>query len=128
MRIVLDSSAILALLLNETGGDRVGYAMPDAIVSTVNLAEIVAILIRGGNAEDEVRGTIADLSLAAVPPDEAMAIDAGALVQATRSAGLSLGDRFCLVLARRVSAPVMTADAAWTKVAAEVGVEVRMVR
>lgn len=128
MRVVLDSSAVLAFLLNEHGGDAVLEALPHGLVSTVNLSEIVSVLVRGGNPEDMVRATLARLRLAAVAPDEAMALDAGFLHDATQSAGLSLGDRFCLALARRVAAPVVTADRAWLKVAERVGVEVRMLR
>lgn len=128
MRVVLDASAVLAALLDEAGGSNVAAVLDDGLVSTVNLAEIVATLSHGGNPEDEVRAILGDLALAAVPPDEAMALDAGFLRAETRGAGLSLGDRFCLALARRLAAPVLTADRAWLKVAARTGVEVRMVR
>lgn len=128
MRVVLDSSAVLALVLDEDGGEAVFEALPRGLVSTVNLSEIVSVLVRGGNPQERVRTTLARLRLAAVPPDEAMAIDAGLLIEATRGAGLSLGDRFCLALARRVAAPVMTADRAWLKVAERLGTEVRVIR
>lgn len=126
--IVFDSSAVLAFLLRESGGDDIADALAGSIISTVNLAEIVTVLSRGGNPQDEVRAVIADLALVAVPPDEAMALDAGFLHYATRSAGLSLGDRFCLALARKLGAPVMTADRAWVKVGTRVAVEVRVIR
>lgn len=128
MRIVLDSSAVLAFLLDEPGGDAIPPVIDDAVVSTVNLAEIVAVLSRGGNADDEVRAIVADLAIAAIVPDEAMALDAGFLRETTRKAGLSLGDRFCLALARRLDAPVLTADRAWSEVAGETQTEVRLVR
>ena len=54
------------------------------------------------------------------------AVSAAALRAATRHAGLSLGDRACLALALRESAPVMTADRDWLKV--DVGVEVLLIR
>jgi PIN domain nuclease of toxin-antitoxin system len=44
----------------------------------------------------------------------------------TKSAGLSLGDRCCLALARRLGAPALTSDAAWVKL--DVGVAVRLIR
>jgi PIN domain nuclease of toxin-antitoxin system len=39
---------------------------------------------------------------------------------------LSLGDRCCLALGRRLGLPVMTADRAWSELAAEV--DVRQIR
>lgn len=128
MRVVLDSSVVLAFLLDEPGGEAIPPVIEDAVVSTVNLAEIVAVLTRGGNPEEEVRAIIAELAIAAIAPDEAMALDAGFLHDATRKAGLSLGDRFCLALARRLAAPVLTADRAWVEVAGPTQTEVRLVR
>lgn len=128
MRIVLDASALVAALMEEPGGDAVEAVLDTALVSTVNLAEVAAALARNGNPEGAVRAIIATLKLSSVPPDEAMALDAGLLRSITDSAGLSLGDRFCLALARRLDAPVLTADRAWRKVAERVGVEVRTLR
>ena len=102
--------------------------LDQSLISTVNLAEVVAALARGGNPESEVRAIIADLTLSAIPPDEQSAIDAGLLRAVTETAGLSLGDRFWLALARRLRAPVLTADPAWLKVAKATGVEVRAIR
>lgn len=128
MLTVLDSSAVLAFLLAEPGADLVAEALPTGILSTVNLAEVVAVLARGGNPPADVQAIVADLSLPTLPPDEAMAIDAGLLYDATRAAGLSLGDRFCLALARKLGVPVVTADRAWLKVGVRTEVDVRLIR
>jgi ribonuclease VapC len=48
------------------------------------------------------------------------------LRQPTRRIGLSLGDRACLALGRRLGLPVLTADREWAAVS--VGVEVRLIR
>lgn len=128
MRAVADSSALLALILDEPGAGEVEPLLDCLVVSTVNLAELVAALARDGNPEQEVRAVVAELALAAIAPDEEMAIDAGLLRAATDPAGLSLGDRFCLALARRLAAPVLTADKAWRRVEKAAGVEVRTIR
>lgn len=128
MRTVLDASALLSALLEEPGAETVEAAIETALISTVNLAETVSALGRDGNPAEEVRAIIASLQLAAVPPDEAMAVDAGLLRSITDAAGLSLGDRFCLALARRLGAPVLTADRAWARVAGQAGVEIRQIR
>ena len=50
------------------------------------------------------------------------------MIAVTRPAGLSLGDRACLVLAKRLGAKAMTTDRAWTRIAEAVGVEVEVIR
>jgi ribonuclease VapC len=98
-----------------------------AVVSAVNLAEVAGKLIDAGLSELEVSGAIARLQLHQVEPfDEPMAYDVGALRATTRAAGLSLGDRACLALGRRLSLPVLTADREWAKVKA--GVKVKVIR
>jgi PIN domain nuclease of toxin-antitoxin system len=44
----------------------------------------------------------------------------------TRQAGLSLGDRACLALARELRCPALTADRQWAAI--DVGVEIRLIR
>jgi PIN domain nuclease of toxin-antitoxin system len=125
--VVLDSSAVLAALRKEAGADVVRDLVSDARVSAVNLAEIVAVLARSNEAE-RVMEIIREVGLNVSPADDAMAIDAGLLSSLTAPVGLSLGDRFCLALARHLSLPVVTADRAWLQVADAVAVEVRLIR
>ncbi|MEA3052401.1 MAG: ribonuclease VapC, partial [Sphingomonadales bacterium] len=108
MSVVLDSSAVLAALRKEAGADVVRDLLSEARVSAVNLAEIVGVLTRGNDA-DRVTEIIDEVGLNVSPADDAMAIDAGLLSSLTASAGLSLGDRFCLALARHLRLPVVTA-------------------
>lgn len=125
---VLDSSALMALLLGEEGADRVEARMPGALVCAANLAEVVAKLAERGMPAREAQEAVAALGPEIVPLDEDLAVDAGALRAATRSAGLSLGDRCCLALARRVGGEAWTTDRAWAQVAAAAGVEVVLIR
>ena len=46
----------------------------------------------------------------------------------TASAGLSLGDRYCLALAQRDVLPAWTGDTQWNLVAGEAGVKVVQIR
>jgi PIN domain nuclease of toxin-antitoxin system len=128
MRIVLDSSALLASLLDEPGVEEVDAVIDDAIVSSVNIAEVVERLAREDNPAAMVRAIVDALPCAIAVPETDVAVDAGLLRAATRPAGLSLGDRFCLALARKLAAPVLTADRTWSSVADAVGVEVRLIR
>jgi ribonuclease VapC len=116
---VLDASALLAYLGNETGADLVADAISGgASISTVNLAEVLSTLATRGKDPGDV---ISDLSARGLfggaitiePFTTADAAEAARLRPLTRSAGLSLADRACLALARRLTTAVMTADRAW---------------
>lgn len=127
-RAVLDASALLALLLDEPGASSVKAALDDAWISAVNLAEVAGQYARRAAPETEIRTMLYLFSIRMVPFDETLAFDAGSLVPTTRSAGLSLGDRACLALARRLGARALTGDRGWLRIAAQVGVEIELIR
>ena len=126
MTVVLDASAVLVLVLDEPGADTVTEVLPEAVLSAVNLAEVLSKLSdRGIDA-----ATLADhLAAAGVQVEPMIESDAGVVAELRRldaSRVLSLGDRCCLALGRRRSAAVLTSDRAWSAV--EAGVEVRQLR
>jgi ribonuclease VapC len=123
---VLDASALLALLNAESGADLVQDLLPESIISTVNLAEVVSRLASVGMPADEIRNILALLGLEIVAFEKEQAFETGFLSPATRSFGLSLGDRACLALAKVASATAVTADQAWGNLDLEV--EVKLVR
>lgn len=97
-----------------------------AWISAVNLAEVAQRLIDG-----EMDGMTAVALLEALPCKIAMfdrpdAYDAALLRRATQQRGLSLGDRACLALGKRLGLPVYTADRAWAEL--DLGVEVVLIR
>lgn len=124
--MVFDSSAILALIHRETGADIVGQALPNAVASAVNIAEVVTRLSDRSMPDEGIRKTIDSLRLRVVPFDGGQAYKAGALRRATRHAGLSLGDRACLALAAALGLPALTADRAWAEL--DIGVEIQLIR
>jgi PIN domain nuclease of toxin-antitoxin system len=62
-KVVLDASALLALLNDETGTDLVRELLPDALISTVNLAEVVTRLSLLGMPGDQIREVLTLLGL-----------------------------------------------------------------
>jgi len=110
---VLDSSAVLALIFNEPGAERVRSALPDALLSTVNFAEVITKLVEKGLPAEVAHAAVEVFGTEIVAFDFDQAYLTGELRAATRSAGLSLGDRACLALARLRNLPAMTADRAW---------------
>jgi len=124
--IVLDASALLALLNAEKGADLVLESLPRAIISTVNYAEVVTRLALLGMPEDEIHNTLGVLGLDATSFDDEQAFQSGLLAPQTQSLGLSLGNRACLALALKTKSVALTADRTWQKL--QVGVEIRLIR
>jgi len=124
--VVLDASALMAVLHGEMGAERVIACLPWAIVSTVNLAEAQTKLVSVGIEEQLAWSHIAELGCASVPFDEEQARIAGSLANLTRPYGLSLGDRACLALAIQRKATACTTDRVWKKLS--LGIEIEAIR
>jgi PIN domain nuclease of toxin-antitoxin system len=124
--VVLDASALLAMLRREPGGDRVADLRAGAAISAVNLAEVVTVLVRRGVPLPRVREALDPLDLDVRPFDLDDAYSTAELAPKTHAVGLSLGDRACLMLAKRLGRPAVTADRSWREL--KLGVKVVLVR
>lgn len=123
---VLDASAVLALLHSEPGADAVEEALEHAAISTVNWSEVCQRSIAHEADISDLRADTEALGVQLVPFSVEDAEQAAELWSATRHLGLSLGDRACLGLARRLERPALTADRAWLDL--DLGVEIRAIR
>jgi ribonuclease VapC len=123
---VLDSSAILAVILSEKGTEQVADLMPASLVSVANEAEVITVLVRNGTSPEQALSTALELPYRRVDLDAALARRAGTLWREVKPRGLSLGDRCCLALAEREKLPVITADQRWADL--RLDVEVRIFR
>lgn len=115
-RAVLDTSAVMALILNEPGADVVEANLEGALISAVNLAEVGAKMLEKGASLDVIEAEIRAAQITIVPFDEAQAIESARLWPLTKHRGLSLGDRACLALTAVTGHPVLTADREWANV------------
>jgi PIN domain nuclease of toxin-antitoxin system len=125
---VLDSSAMIALLMEQPGEEHVRARLSNAVMSSVNLAEVLSWFARRGGTREAVMAIIAALPVELVVFDVELATIAGMLVAATREAGLSLGDCACLALASSRKADAITADRAWRKIGSDIGIEIVIIR
>jgi PIN domain nuclease of toxin-antitoxin system len=124
---VLDASAILALIQRERGAERLTVEiLKDAVVSTVNLAEVQSKLVKNGYESEEAWEDALSLVTAAEPYTSEQAKIAGDLITRTEKYGLSLGDRSCLALAIALKAPVYTTEQVWRNL--KVGVPIHVIR
>jgi PIN domain nuclease of toxin-antitoxin system len=124
---VLDASALLAVLQREAGAEVVLPVIEGALMSSVNWSEVVQKAAARGVAVDRrMRRDVEAIGVRIVPfaPDDAEA--AAGIWEAAPRAGLSLGDRACLALARDRGAVALTTDRAWA--ALPLGVTVEVVR
>ena len=126
-RVVLDASALLAVLNSEPGSERLtNELLANSACSTVNLAEVHTKLVDRGGDPDEAWEDALSAIQEPVVFDEEQARIAGGLVSQTRRLGLSLGDRACLALGLILSSPIYTTDKSWKNL--KLGVRVHVIR
>jgi PIN domain nuclease of toxin-antitoxin system len=128
-RIVLDASAVLAMIFNESGGERVDALLnalesgshAEVSISSVNWCEILTrmqkenLLLSG----ERLSAILAGVELVPFGRTDAEMAAAFAFV----SRALSLGDRACLALAKSKQATAWTADKVWSQCQFDVPVE-----
>ena len=125
---VLDSSAVLALMLDEPGAATVRAYLRDGVIGAANLAEVLSKLVDRGMPVHEAAEAVAILGLQVAPMTETQARVCAELRPTTRSAGLSLGDRACLALAAEMGRPAVTADRSWAGPAEAAGARIHLIR
>jgi PIN domain nuclease of toxin-antitoxin system len=126
-RAVLDASAILAVLFQELGAEKLtDEIMESAVVSAVNLAEVQSKLVKMGHPPEDAWSDANLLETAPEPFTAGQAKIAGSLIAKTLQYGLSLGDRACLALAIALNEPVYTTEQNWRNL--KVGVPIHVIR
>ena len=112
---VLDASAVLALLNQETGSLKVEQALllPKTVMSVVQLAEVSAKLVQVGISIQDTQKILATLAIPIEPFTEDIAFKSSELMTLAKPLGLSLGDRICLATGIILNLPVLTADKIW---------------
>jgi PIN domain nuclease of toxin-antitoxin system len=126
-RIVVDASALLAVLNQEAGAERLTPELLNAAASsTITLAEVQGKLLeRGLSSNDAWEATLSPIREdVSFTPEHARL--AGDLVRQTRPFVLSLGDRACLALGIVLKAPVYTADRSWKNL--KIGIRIHVIR
>jgi PIN domain nuclease of toxin-antitoxin system len=121
---VLDASALLAVLNEEPGAGVVEPLLAGALLSSVNWSEVVQKAMARGVVVDGMRDDVeaAGVVIVAFAPDDAERT--AAVWREAPRAGLSLGDRACLALARARGGVAVTADRSWADLDVDVSVQV----
>lgn len=122
--VVLDSSAVLGLLFDERGAEKVASVIENSLINVVNEAEVISVLIQRGETPGQALRIASRLPYRVIELDRELARRAGSLWRYFKKRGLSLGDRCCLALAEREKLPVLTSDKRWTELS--ISVEIRL--
>ncbi len=123
---VLDASALLAWLLEEPGHDIVERSLKGAVLSAVNLSEVIQKAAGRDIVLDSIQDDLLTLDVTVEPFDVEDAHRTALLWSKTRPLGLSFADRACLALAQRLKRPVLTADRTWRSL--KLGVPIQLIR
>jgi PIN domain nuclease of toxin-antitoxin system len=100
--------------------------LPNAIISSVNLSEVLSKSADVGVTLEQMQWSVGQLPIQCITYDKEQAYITASMREITRKQGLSLGDRACLALGLLRRIPVLTADKSWQDV--PVDVEVRLIR
>lgn len=86
---MLDASAVLAILQREAGSEKLtAELLAESVISTVNLAEVQSMLVRGGGTPEQAWTDAIGPAERVAPFTIEQARVAGNLVARTRSNGL----------------------------------------
>lgn len=127
---VMDSSALLAVTKGEKGAETVMELIEanDCVISSVNMAEVATRMLDLGLPLNELKRALGLFNMDVIDFNEEQAMACAELRPLTKSAGLSLGDRACLGLAKLMDGTAVTSDRPWMAIAEAVGVKVLMIR
>jgi PIN domain nuclease of toxin-antitoxin system len=114
--VVLDSTAVLAVLFDEPGAGKIIDLLQGSLLSSVSLAEIHSLLLAQGRSSAQAWNRLLSMGFEVIPFSEDHARLASELTEKqsvqTRPA-LSLAERACLALAIECNATVYTTNPAW---------------
>jgi ribonuclease VapC len=129
-KIVVDTSAVIALINREEGFEVVEKYIGNAVISSVNFSEVITVMNRELFKTEEERAEglklIKNTFSHIVEFDTEQAIIAASFDSTTKKYGLSLGDRACLALAKHQKLPALTADKVWKEL--DLGIKVKLIR
>jgi PIN domain nuclease of toxin-antitoxin system len=126
-RVVLDASALLALIQEETGAEIIKPLLKFSVMSVVNVTETLSVLQRTNISPEEGLTLITDIVTTIVPFDLEQAEQVAKLHPLVQPQGLSLADRACIALGIRLQIPIYTADRIWDELKLD-NIDIRLIR
>ncbi len=117
MNVVLDATALLALLQQEPGSQPVARALGDSAISVADLAEVAT---KQADLGLDASLLVARVEALSIRPFAVTRVDVATQARIRRlddgcRLGLSLSDRRCLALGLHLEVPVITTDNVWAE-------------
>ena len=126
-RVILDASALLALIQEETGAEIIKPLLKFSVMSAVNVTETLSVLQRTNISSEEGLALIMDIVTTIVPFDLEQAEQVAKLHPFVQPQGLSLADRACIALGIKLQIPIYTADRIWVELKLD-NIDIRLIR
>jgi len=114
-KVLFDSSALLTLIQQENGYEELEDVVANAVISSVNLSEVISVLSRSMVPKEKIEEIINSSITDVIPFSRGEAILSGELINQTKAFGLSLGDRACIATGILYNLKVYTTDQIWRK-------------
>lgn len=113
-------------MFDEPGQEVVAAHRTNAVISAVNLGEVLTRLVDRGQPLEDALLLMTSLQVATIEHSALHAAIAASLRPTTKHLGLSYGDRACLGLAMQQQRPILTADRVWSEL--NLGIEIQVIR
>ena len=126
MNAILDASSILAIIFEEPGAEIAIAHSDGAMLSAVNLDEVLHKSARRGIAGADVERQLTKLGVVIAPFGAAEARIAAALYSRVDRTGTSFADRACLALGFATGWPIFTCDGKWLDLGLDL--DIRLIR
>lgn len=124
--LVIDASAILAMIFDEAGGDMVADVCEGALMNAVNLDEVLHKVARRRMDPVVVETQLSRLGISVIAFDARQARVSAALHAKLAGTDTSFADRACLSMGLMFDATVLTADATWARLGLDI--DIRLIR
>lgn len=131
--VIVDTSAIIALIEQEDGWQIVEEHIVGAVISAVNLGELAQFNLRQNLDSDEIEKLVEALEIEIVPVEAEHAYEAAiirhhSVEEGKKGSSLSQADCICLATAKLRGITALTADKNWDIVGKKLGISVQLIR
>lgn len=131
--VIIDASALIALLNEEPGSEIVAEHISEATISAINLGEVAQYHLRSFSNLEAFKAVMTALELEVLSVDDQQAYEAARIRTASIQRGkkgsqLSQADTICLAAAKLNDWTILTADKEWKTIADKEGIAIKLIR
>jgi len=114
-KVILDASALLALIKNEPGASTVEDLLGQIVMSTLSLMEVATTLLQSDMTLQECEECLLPLISQLISFDTSHALLTASLTKQVKDKDLTLEARACLALGIKMNLPIYTANQEWSE-------------